>query len=58
MPRRRKPRSLPVAKAPKQRESRVARLLAIAKDCAARMKEPWKSMDIDEFLYDEKGLPK
>jgi antitoxin VapB len=34
------------------------RLLAIGRDCAAHLKEPYKSMDIDELLYDEKGLPK
>ncbi len=34
------------------------RLLEIGKDCAAHLKEPYKSMDIDELLYDEKGLPK
>jgi antitoxin VapB len=32
------------------------RLLAIGRDCAAHLEEPLKSMDIDEFLYDEKGL--
>jgi antitoxin VapB len=34
------------------------RLLAIGRDCAAHLKEPYKSMDIDELLYDEKGMPK
>ncbi|MFD2184031.1 type II toxin-antitoxin system VapB family antitoxin [Rhodoplanes azumiensis] len=34
------------------------RLMAIGRDCAAHMSEPWKSMDPDEFLYDENGLPK
>ena len=33
-------------------------LLAIGRDCASRMKEPWLSMNIDDYLYDEKGLPK
>jgi antitoxin VapB len=33
------------------------RLLAIGRDCAAHLKEPYKSMDIDELLYGEKGLP-
>ena len=33
-------------------------LMEIGKDCAARLKEPFKSMDIDELLYDENGLPK
>ncbi|HYM75901.1 MAG TPA: type II toxin-antitoxin system VapB family antitoxin [Candidatus Dormibacteraeota bacterium] len=34
------------------------RLMEIGKDCAARLKEPYKSIDIDELLYDENGLPK
>ena len=34
------------------------RLLKIGRDCAAHLKEPYKSMDIDELLYDEKGMPK
>ena len=34
------------------------RLLAIGRDCAAHLKEPYKSMDVDELLYDEKGMPK
>jgi antitoxin VapB len=41
-----------------QRLGLAERLLAIGRDCAARMKEPYKSIDIDELLYDEKGLPK
>lgn len=39
-----------------QRGSRAERLQRIAKDCAAHLKEPFKSMDPDELLYDEKGL--
>lgn len=34
------------------------RILEIGRDCAAHLKEPYKSMDIDELLYDEKGMPK
>lgn len=34
------------------------RLMKIAKECSAHLKEPYKSMDIDELLYDEKGMPK
>ena len=34
------------------------RLLAIGRECAAHLKEPYKSMDVDELLYDEKGMPK
>ncbi len=34
------------------------RLIAIGADCAARLKEPYRSIDHGELLYDEKGLPK
>lgn len=34
------------------------RLLQIGRECAARLKEPYKSIDHAELLYDEKGLPK
>ena len=34
------------------------RLMKIAKECAAHIREPYKSMDIDDLLYDEKGMPK
>ena len=33
------------------------RLLAIGKDCAARLKEPWRSADHGDHLYDDRGLP-
>jgi antitoxin VapB len=36
----------------------ASRLMAIGRHAAAHMEEPYKSMDIDEFLYDERGLPK
>jgi len=35
-----------------------ARLLRIGKDCAAKLKEPFRSIDHARMLYDEKGLPK
>jgi antitoxin VapB len=38
--------------------SLAERILQIGKECAAHLKEPYKSMDIDELLYNEKGLPK
>jgi antitoxin VapB len=42
-----------------QRGSGLAdRLLRIGKDCAARLKEPFRSKDHGDLLYDEKGLPK
>lgn len=34
------------------------RLLRIGKDCAAHIKEPFKSKDHGEMLYDERGLPR
>ena len=34
------------------------RLLNIGKDCAARLKEPFKTGNHGDLLYDEKGLPK
>lgn len=34
------------------------RLLDIGKDCAAHLREPFRSIDHGELLYDEKGLPK
>jgi antitoxin VapB len=40
------------------KSSLAERLVEIGKECAAHLKEPCKSMDIDELLYDEKGLPK
>jgi len=35
----------------------AAELLALGRDCAARLKEPWKSADHADLLYDERGLP-
>jgi antitoxin VapB len=32
------------------------RLLAIGRDCAARLKEPFRSADHGDLLYDERGL--
>ena len=34
------------------------RLLRIGQDCAVRLKEPYRSVDHGELLYDEQGLPK
>ncbi len=36
----------------------LERILEIGRDCAAHLKEPYKSVDHGELLYDEKGLPK
>ena len=40
----------------KPKKDLAERLMEIGRDCAAHLKEPYKSMDIDELLYDEKGL--
>lgn len=34
------------------------RLMEIGRDCASRLKEPYKSIDHGELLYDEDGLPR
>jgi antitoxin VapB len=34
------------------------RLLALGKDCALRLKEPFRSADHGDMLYDERGLPR
>ena len=34
------------------------RLVKIGKNCAAHLKEPFRSADHDDLLYDEQGLPK
>lgn len=34
------------------------RLLAIGRDCAAHLKEPFRSGDHGDLLYDERGLPR
>jgi antitoxin VapB len=42
----------------RQDEDLVERLLALGKEYAAHMREPYRSMDPNEFLYDERGLPR
>lgn len=39
-------------------KSLAERLLEIGRDCASRMREPYRSIDHGELLYDERGLPK
>jgi antitoxin VapB len=41
-----------------QGESLADQLLAIGRDCAARLKEPLRSADHGDLLYDERGLPR
>jgi antitoxin VapB len=36
----------------------VDEILAIGRDCAARLDPYWRTVDVNELLYDEKGLPK
>ena len=38
--------------------SLAERLLAIGKECAAHLKEPFRSIDHGDLLYDERGLPR
>ena len=42
----------------KSKEEFVERIMKIGRECAARLKEPYKSIDHGELLYDENGLPK
>jgi antitoxin VapB len=34
------------------------KLVAIGRDCASHLKEPFRTIDHGEMLYDERGLPK
>jgi antitoxin VapB len=34
------------------------RLLEIGRSCAAQLKEPFRTIDHDKMLYDNRGLPK
>ena len=34
------------------------RLLVIGRDCATHLKKPFRTVDHDKMLYDERGLPK
>lgn len=56
-----------VTKAVRERLERIKRetgpglaeeLLAIGRDCAAHLREPYRSIDHGELLYDERGLPR
>jgi antitoxin VapB len=43
----------------RQRDAGLAdRLLRIGRECAARLKEPYRSADHGALLYDERGLPR
>ena len=41
-----------------QGKSLADQLLTIGKDCAAHLKSPFRTIDHDRMLYDERGLPK
>lgn len=41
-----------------QGASLAERLVEIGQDCAKRLKEPYRSTDHDELLYDDRGLPR
>lgn len=41
-----------------RKQGLVETLLAIGKDCAAHLKEPYKSIDHGDLLYGEDGLPR
>jgi antitoxin VapB len=41
-----------------KKDSLAERLLEIGRECAPLWKEPYRSADHGELLYDEKGWPK
>jgi antitoxin VapB len=41
-----------------QGTSLAHQLLTVGKDCAAHLKAPFRTIDHDKMLYDERGLPK
>ena len=42
----------------KRGRSLAERLVAIGQDCASHLKEPFRSAEHGDLLYDEKGLPR
>ena len=42
----------------KRNEGLADRLLKIGKECASHLKEPFRSGEHGDLLYDEKGLPR
>jgi antitoxin VapB len=42
----------------RERDVYVERLLQIGRDCAAHLKEPFRTIDHEHMLYDDRGLPK
>lgn len=48
-----------VARIRRQRGKGLAEeILAIGRDCAPRLKEPYRSADHGDLLYDRRGLPR
>jgi antitoxin VapB len=44
---------------PRKPEGGLAeRLLSLGRDCAARLKEPYRTVEHGDLLYDERGLPR
>jgi antitoxin VapB len=41
-----------------QGKSLAEQLIEIGKQCAAQIKEPYRSIDHGDLLYDEQGLPR
>jgi antitoxin VapB len=39
-------------------ETRTDRILAVSRGCASLWKEPYRSMDHGDLLYDDRGLPR
>ncbi len=42
----------------RERAGLAERLVAIGNDCASRLKEPFRSAEHGDLLFDEKGLPR
>jgi antitoxin VapB len=42
----------------REEEGLAERLMQIGKDCAAHLKEPFRTADHADLLYDERGLPR
>lgn len=42
----------------KSEEDPLERVMKIARECGPLWKEPYRSIDHGDLLYDEKGLPK
>jgi len=41
-----------------RRRNLAERLVTIGQECAAHLKEPYRTVDHGELLYDERGLPR